>query len=73
MTMLKRLRDRLVQRVVKEEVALYLAALTAGREAYRRCLTCNARFAPRRRWHFFCEKRCRDEWYAGQIRPRRRD
>ena len=63
-------RNKLIQRMVKSETALYIAYLLDGRIPHRPCCTCGKHFRPIRIDHFFCSGECRYEWYRGMFRPR---
>lgn len=69
---LARERALLIQRVVKSEVAKYLAAQLGDRWYFKRPrANCGTPFHPKSRWHFLCGDDCRREWGRGLFRPRR--
>jgi len=67
-------RNKLVRRIVTDEVNRYVQVLLNGHVSHpsRRCATCGGHFVPRQRYHFCCSTECRQEWYRGVFRPRTR-
>lgn len=63
-------RNSWVHDLVSREVHSFLDAFVNDMVPERECLTCGRPFQPVQRYHFFCEKDCRVEFYRGQIRPR---
>jgi hypothetical protein len=66
MDTLGRQRDRLIQRIISQEIQDYFQ----GKRRKRSCAWCGKKFKPKNPWHFFHQSDCRKMWYRGQFRPR---
>ena len=58
-------RDASIEREIRNHIVAFLNG-----SHLRHCAACGVPFKARGRYHFFCAKGCRSDWYSGQfVRP----